>query len=503
MEQAIKSLLEHHPLGVFSFFILGLLLIILIQNIFFYINYKDKAYLWYSLYAFIIICDQIAIHFLVYREKVLHLEFHLMSTLHPALEWLYNSAYLIFVIEFGGLYLLRQKTAKKIKTVVYFSVFLLIVFIFLDINNVIEHLVRKAFILLQVPMLIVLIVVIYYHLFQMKTKVKYYLIFGSLAFSIFSILALSASVFFDAGGPMSWGFFYIGVFIENIFFSLGLVVKQKMVLNERNESQQELILQLRENEELKNSLTQQLQEEVKKQTSEIIQLNEKVAEDNINKLEIKFEKKMAELKVSSLQSQMNPHFIFNSLNSIKLYIIKNEKENAVYFLNKFSKLIRKILSASREKVVSLAEELDTVKLYATIENIRFKNEIDISFNIDKTLNLSTIKIPPLILQPFIENAIWHGLSSKKGEKKLHVSVAKINVDFVTICIEDNGIGRENSVKIRTKKLHQKESVGIKLTKERFASFSKGFNNNYSIQFIDVKENQDALGTKVIVELPLW
>lgn len=109
-----------------------------------------------------------------------------------------------------------------------------------------------------------------------------------------------------------------------------------------------------------------------------------------------------------LKSQMNPHFIFNSLNSIKLYIINNEKENTVYYLNKFAKLIRKILVVSNEKDISLADELDTMKLYMNIENIRFSNEIDFQINIDKDINLENIRIPSLILQPFLENSLWHG-----------------------------------------------------------------------------------------------
>ncbi len=501
MNEIIRSMLEHNPLGIFSFFILGVLLVILIQNVFFYFSYKDNAYLWYSLYAFIILFDQTIIHYGVYSRNILHKDILFFKPLHPALEWLYNSAYLIFVVEFGGLYLLRKKTATKIKRVVYILAFVLVTFFIIDISYK-TILVRLGFLYLQVPMLILLSIIIYYHLFQMKTKVKYYIIPGSLAFSIFSILALGTSLFWKGNAQMSWGFFYIGVFLENIFFSLGLVVKQKIVLKERNESQQELIVQLRENEKLKNSLTKKLKEEVTKKTAEIIHLNEKAEAEKIKKIEIAFEKEIAEMKVSSLQSQMNPHFIFNSLNSIKLYIIKNDKENAVYYLNKFSKLIRKILSASREKEVSLQEELETLELYANIENIRFKNEIDITLNIENNLNLTSIKIPPLILQPFIENAIWHGLSAKKGAKKLLVNVYKKNSDYIQIDVIDNGIGRKKSSEIKDKKLHKKKSVGLKLTEERLTNFTKKFKNEYHLYFVDLEENNQATGTKVSIELPI-
>src|SRR5690606_15107994 len=120
------------------------------------------------------------------------------------------------------------------------------------------------------------------------------------------------------------------------------------------------------------------------------------------------EKKIITLEQDMLRNQMNPHFIFNSLNSIKLYIINNEKENAVYYLNKFSKLIRKILVASTEKEITLEDELETMSLYMNIENIRFSNEIDYKVMVDKRIDPSMIKVPSLVLQPFLENAVWHG-----------------------------------------------------------------------------------------------
>ena len=111
---------------------------------------------------------------------------------------------------------------------------------------------------------------------------------------------------------------------------------------------------------------------------------------------LKNEKHILTLEQDMLRSQMNPHFIFNSLNSIKLYIINNEKENAVYYLNKFSKLIRKILIASKEKETSLKGELETMQLYMNIENIRFSNEINFEINVEDSLNLDVIKVPSLI-----------------------------------------------------------------------------------------------------------
>ncbi|MGJ5642795.1 tetratricopeptide repeat protein [Formosa sp. S-31] len=219
--------------------------------------------------------------------------------------------------------------------------------------------------------------------------------------------------------------------------------------------------------------------------------------------QVKQEKQIITLEQDMLRSQMNPHFIFNSLNSIKLYIINNDKEKAVYYLNKFSKLIRKILIASTEKEMSLEEELDTMRLYINIENIRFQNEINFKIKVDDGINISNIKVPSLILQPFLENALWHGLSSKKHDKKIDLHVFKPSKDYITISIEDNGIGRKESAKINSLKVLKRKSVGIAITKARLANFSKRYGNNYTFDIEDLyNDKQRPKGTKVTLHIPL-
>lgn len=218
---------------------------------------------------------------------------------------------------------------------------------------------------------------------------------------------------------------------------------------------------------------------------------------------LKDEKKILTLEQDMLRSQMNPHFIFNSLNSIKLYIINNEKENAVYYLNKFSKLIRKILIASKEKQIPLAEELETMKLYMNIENIRFSNEINYATRVSDNIDLESIKVPSLILQPFLENALWHGLSTKKDNKNILLEVTNKTEGFITIAITDNGIGRKEAEEIKKKKLLKRKSIGIALTNERLANFFKGHQNGYSIKIMDLYDsNNIAAGTKVIIIIPM-
>lgn len=216
---------------------------------------------------------------------------------------------------------------------------------------------------------------------------------------------------------------------------------------------------------------------------------------------LKREKQILTLEQDMLRSQMNPHFIFNSLNSIKLYIINNDKTNAVYYLNKFSKLIRKILMASKEKETSLNDEIETMKLYMNIENIRFSNEIDFKVNVDPSINTEVTKIPSMVLQPFLENSLWHGLSSKANNKKIDLNVSKNSPEFITVEIIDNGIGRVASQKINEQKKLKRNSVGIDITKARLANFSEAFPNSYTLEIEDLYENNIPSGTKVTLQIP--
>src|SRR5690606_30994316 len=146
------------------------------------------------------------------------------------------------------------------------------------------------------------------------------------------------------------------------------------------------------------------------------------------------------------------------------FIINNEKANAVSYLNKFSKLIRKILIASTEKERSLQDDLDTMSLYMNIENMRISNKINYQLTIDETVNPSVIKVPSLILQPFTENGLWHGLSAHPGDKIIVPEVSQNTRDYVSINIIDNGVGRAASEKIKARKNLRRKAVGIEITK---------------------------------------
>ncbi|MFI8379697.1 tetratricopeptide repeat protein [Leeuwenhoekiella sp. NPDC079379] len=219
---------------------------------------------------------------------------------------------------------------------------------------------------------------------------------------------------------------------------------------------------------------------------------------------LKSQKRTLSAEQKLMRSQMNPHFIFNALLSIRIYLQNHNVSEAIEYLNQFSKLIRSILSSSLEKEISLEEELETMRLYINIENIRFCNEINYTINIEENLDLKRIKIPSLILQPFVENALWHGLQPKEGEKKLSITIKKSQANYVNITITDNGIGRTKTMKLDSEKLNtQKKSIGINLTLKRLENFSKNLKHSYKLDVVDLYDDYfEALGTQVKLVLPL-
>ncbi len=217
------------------------------------------------------------------------------------------------------------------------------------------------------------------------------------------------------------------------------------------------------------------------------------------RLRSEFEIKIHELENSALRTQMNPHFIFNCLNTINAFVQKNDRANAGLMISKFSKLIRMILNHSREKRISLKEELEALELYIQIESTRFESKFEYQIQLDPDIYPDAIEFPSLIFQPFVENAILHGLLPSNQKGKLVLSIKK-EADHLLCIIEDNGIGREASKNLRPNQSHQK-SHGLEITLKRVELFNQEHHFSGKVNIVDLI-NEDPLTTGTRVELPL-
>lgn len=213
-------------------------------------------------------------------------------------------------------------------------------------------------------------------------------------------------------------------------------------------------------------------------------------------------KKIAELELTALRSQMNPHFMFNSLNSIKTYILEAKPDVAADYLSQFAHLIRRILQNSSEKMISLKEEIEALLLYVSLEQFRFENAFEFVYDVDQSLQLEEVYIPPMLLQPFVENAIWHGLMHKKTGGVLHLRFTREN-GYLNCVIEDNGVGRKRAAELKSLSATRHKSMGLGITRHRMHLLNNAETMGLTIEIID-KMNQHAepSGTKVVVRIPL-
>lgn len=213
-----------------------------------------------------------------------------------------------------------------------------------------------------------------------------------------------------------------------------------------------------------------------------------------------FKQQLSELEMKALRAQMNPHFIFNCLNSINRMVMSGESRNAARYLTKFAKLIRLMLENSEHSTVSLADELTMLKAYLDLERLRFKEKINYQFTIDDEIDCETTNLPPMVLQPFIENAILHGLMHKDTPGLVNISISEDTVGL-KCTIQDNGVGREKSMILQRTLLGKRKSMGLQITEQRLEIFS-----NHQVQDLvnitDLKDSMNqALGTRVDILIP--
>lgn len=200
------------------------------------------------------------------------------------------------------------------------------------------------------------------------------------------------------------------------------------------------------------------------------------------------------LALKSMRSQMNPHFIFNALNSVNSFIAVNDERNANRYLSEFSVLMRTVLENSDEDFIPLAKEIELLELYVKLEHNRFKDKFDYTIEVDKKIDLDQYSIPPMLLQPYIENAIWHGLRYKKEKGMLSIGIRKKDEETVLICIQDDGVGRKRSMEMKTKNQLKQKSKGMSTTRKRIDILNDMYQDRIAVTVSDVFKN--GMGTKV-------
>jgi tetratricopeptide (TPR) repeat protein len=209
-----------------------------------------------------------------------------------------------------------------------------------------------------------------------------------------------------------------------------------------------------------------------------------------------------ELEMQALRAQMNPHFIFNSINSINRFILQNNKLQASEYLTKFSRLVRIVLYNSQSSLITLESELEALRLYLDLEAIRFEHHFTYTISCPEDMDIEILKVPPLILQPFVENAIWHGLMHKEEKGRLGIELS-CQDEFLLVKITDDGIGRKRAGELKSKSATGHQSMGLKITTDRILMAQKFFDKEPPVKINDlVHADGSAAGTEVIIKIPI-
>jgi sensor histidine kinase YesM len=283
--------------------------------------------------------------------------------------------------------------------------------------------------------------------------------------------------------------FSVGVLFELTLFSLALSQRTRLVRAE--------------NQRLQRNYTRQLEQDLSERVHLIQEQSRLIDDERLQRLTNDFNQKIAETEMAALRAQMNPHFIFNCLNSIQFFTAQNDADKATDYLTKFSRLIRLVLENSKSERVTLQNELETLRLYLDMEAMRFAQKVHYEIQLADNIDAESIQIPPLLLQPFVENAIWHGLMHKDEGGLVRVSVAQPQANRLRIEISDNGVGRAKAAEYKSKSATKNKSFGLKMTADRIELINQLYHTRTEVQVDDlVDERGQPTGTRVVVEIPV-
>jgi sensor histidine kinase YesM len=471
--------------------LLFLLLAIVTGSLFFitlfaayqYYLYKDKVFLWYIAYTSCSVLTGIFFIDIRFSADFLSGLFH--DIMFSVLVYLIPVLYSLFI---GNMLKLPQqfkKTWMVVKILIGIAVLQMLIqfityrtgsFLFPDQFG---YFVSPVFTLILNFILLVLTPL-------SKEKVKWFLFAGLL--SMLLLWSLPVTGILNKAVDLHWGdawnnfvtfppfFLLLGLCVEAVCFSFALAYRSKLVLVERNTLQQQY--------------NEQLQHELEKRTAELGQKNKQVEDQKIKQVQTAFEQKIAETEM-------------NCLNSIKLYTLENDSETASGFLSMFSQLIRLVLENSRSEKITLEKELETLRLYIELEAMRFKEKVKYRIQVSPEIDMQYTELPPLLIQPYVENAIWHGLMHKKEGGTITIDITQPAENFLEVVIQDDGVGRKQAALYKSKSATKQKSFGLKMTSERIEMINQVYGIKATVEVEDLKDDKNNVtGTKVVIKIPV-
>ncbi|TYB79785.1 histidine kinase [Bizionia myxarmorum] len=491
---------QQNSIGFIYFYIIALATI-LVFSLVFWFRLNKKLYLYYIGYLFF----QIIYGFLVLNYTLAPFPNffkytpNLAYNLFEPVQFIFIGFYILFIMQ-----LLQVKRYDHLlaKTLHYLGIICLV---YAVTNLAFSYFILGGkyyviiFTIVRFIILPINFILIFWVIYKVKHPLLNYFIIGQTCFFVGALLSTYIAynnLHFVTGHFFNFKespniIFQIGLLAEVFCFSLALVKNVLILQKEKAETNDALIKQLQENQMLQRAMNLELDGKVQKKTDELIQLYSEIEREREQKIKDDFTQKIRETEMIALRSQMNPHFIFNSMSAIKSLIMTQRNDDAISYLDDFSSLLRGILQNSNRQKITVEEELEILDLYLSIEKSRIGPNFNYTIQVESKETLSQYEIPPLLLQPIVENAIWHGLQpSLKAHKKLDIIFDTTR--NLKIIIEDNGIGRKESAK--KKKLH--ESMGTTIVQDRLTLYNHLNEHNIRFKITDLAEGDTSLGTRI-------
>jgi sensor histidine kinase YesM len=457
-----------------------------------YFQFNEKYLLWYALYLILMGIFNLAnfertAHHMIFWEYF-RLPRELQQLFRPV-PWLFFCLYLRDILgikpksTFYGIY------KWMFNAVVLSLVVCLMLFILRQVFRI--PLLNQIYFYSLIPVSLAS-AVLAWKVNKGATSVHRFIGIGILVIALGSLIYFASGFFFP--GRSNHLIIEIALLIELVFLNMAIGLKIKQTNQELLSTQKELVLAEQHNLEIQKQLNEQLQELVDQKTQKIVEKNEALIAEEKLKLAAEFDQKIATAELKALKAQMNPHFIFNCLNAIRALIQDGNSEKATDYLADFAAFIRKVLSYSEVKQITLEEELELCQLYLKMEQLRFVDGFEFEIKADEGTAIDFIMLPPMLLQPLLENAIWHGLLHKEGDRKVSIEIAQ--TDSEVICkITDNGVGRAFSAELQ-KSSSSRKSMGMKLFKERLEINNQLLDHQYNYEIIDKLNDEQSQGTQV-------
>lgn len=481
MPNLFEAIIERDAYSSILYVVLGGLFLLTVFHLAIFFQNRDRTYLLYSSYTFFSLLAYIPVAesgFIATAASMLGIGHHskVVFTI------VFNCIYFFFFTDFLNI---KKANIGWYRIIVYPpAVLVLLAFIALGLYSIAGIDVIYDFKNIFIAIITAHTALSFYLLTKLKNNLKHYIVFGGMVLFVCSVIGIQQIrelPWLNLSRKMGDFIYFIGLFVENMAFSLALGHKQKITHDQKIAYQKDLVAELQKNESLKEKINSDNEKRLKVQNEQIKYLQE-----------------ISDLKLAVLQSQMNPHFIFNALNSIKYCILENDTDKAINYLTNFSKIMRTILIASKMKDFTLSQELHTLQLYVDIENLRF-TDIRFDISISTEIDPEEIKLPPLVLQPFIENAILHGIALVE-DKRISLQIYPEN-DLIKIMISDNGIGREKAALLKSSGNTPTKSFGVDIACEMLGNYFKP--QPFSVKYTDLYTHGQPAGTQVLITLPRY